>query len=383
MVSRKNAVSFSSPICVGRIVPSVIRESSAKSRSRHNTQSIVSPLWSFLPFCRAAILMALAVSGCVGLSAQQASLASPTPVAASLPDAPSSQKASQTAQETQDALHPQASNESGGASPSSTAPNGSKNVLDDAKDAANQSNNPITLKVQIVLESFFAPKPEGDRGRSTDEVLARLYVPFKVFGVDNLVRIYQPIFTDPLFPSTDPPFPSGREAGLGDTTIYDLALHEMKKVTVGAGPLFVFPVANHTNEGDGKWQAGGAVVAVTSGSWGVLGSVVTYQHSFTGDGSPRPSAQMVTVQPKAYYNLRHGLYLRSSGIWYLNIDAPHVSEIPIGFGMGKAMKLQNGTIMNFFVEPQYSVYQHGDGAPKWQILTGFNILFPNKQESKH
>jgi len=345
-----------------------------------DTQSIVSPLWSSLTLCRTAILMALAVTGCVRLSAQQASLVFPTPVAASLPDAPSSQAASQTTQQAQAPLRRQASVEPGGASPSSTATNGSKNVLDDAKDAANQSNNPITLKTQIVLENFFAPAPEGDRGRSTDEILARLYVPFKFFGVDNLVRIYQPIYTDPLFPSTDPPFPSGREAGLGDTTIYDLALHEMKRVTVGAGPLFVFPVANHTNEGDGKWQAGGAVVAVTSGSWGVLGSVVTYQHSFAGDGSPRPTAQMISVQPKAYYNLRHGLYLRSSGIWYLNIDAPHVSEIPLGFGMGKAMKLQNGTIMNFFIEPQYSVYQHGDGSPKWQILTGVNILFPNKHD---
>ena len=338
-----------------------------------DTQSIVSPLWSSLTLCRTAILMALAVTGCVRLSAQQASLVFPTPVAASLPDAPSSQAASQTTQQAQAPLRRQASVEPGGASPSSTATNGSKNVPDEAKDAANQSNNPITLKTQLILQNFFMPSPQGDRSRSADQALLRLYVPFKVFGVDNIVRIYQPIQTDPLFPS-------GREAGLGDTTIYDLALHEMNKVTVGAGPLFVFPVANHANEGDGKWQAGGAVVAVTSGSWGVLGSVVTYQHSFAGDGSRRPTTQMVSVQPKVYYNLRHGLYLRSSGIWDLNFDAPRVSEIPLGFGIGKAVKLRNGTIMNFFIEPQYSVYQHGDGSPKWQILTGVNILFPNKHD---
>jgi hypothetical protein len=374
VVPRKNSVSFSSPIYAVRIVPSAIPESSAASRSRNITQSIVSSLRNFLTICRAAILMALAVTVCMRLSAQQASLASPTPAAASLPDAPSPQKPSQTTQEAQDAPHPQAGVGSGGASPSSTAANVSENAPDGAGSAANQSNNPITLKTQLILQNFFAPTPQGDRGRSTDEELIRLYLPFKVFGVDNLLRIYQPINTDPLFPT-------GREAGLGDTTIYDLALHKMTKLTVGAGPLIVLPVANHANEGDGKWQAGGAVVGVTSGHWGVVGSVVTYQHSFAGDGTRRPTAEMLSVQPKIYFNLRRGVYLRSSGIWYLNLDAPHVSQIPLGFGIGKATTLRNGTIMNFYVEPQYSVYQHGDSSPSWQILSGVNIVFPNRHKS--
>jgi hypothetical protein len=216
-------------IYVGGIVPSAISESSAASRSRNDTQSIVSPLWRFLPLCRAAILMALAVTGCVRLSAQQASLASPTPAADSLPDAPSPQKASQTTQEAQDPLHPQASDKSRGTSPSSTATNVSENAPEGADSAANQSNNPITLKTQLILQNFLAPTPQGDRGRSADEELIRLYLPFKVFGVDNILRIYQPINTDPLFPN-------GREAGLGDTTIYDLARDCIK---VGGGTLLV------------------------------------------------------------------------------------------------------------------------------------------------
>jgi hypothetical protein len=32
------------------------------------------------------------------------------------------------------------------------------------------------------------------------------------------------------------------------------------------------------------------------------------------------------------------------GIWNLNFDAPHVSEIPFGFGFGKVLKLQRGVI---------------------------------------
>lgn len=276
----------------------------------------------------------------------------------------------------QDAQDPPARVESGGASGSNITKNASENAPDGTSSAANESNNPITLKTEIILQNFFLPTPQADGGRSADEVLLRLYQPFKVFGIDNIFRAYQPIVTDPLFPA-------GREAGLGDTTIYDLALHKMNKLTVGAGPLLVLPVANHTNEGYRKWQAGGAVVAVTSGSWGLAGAVVTYQHSFAGDGSRRPTAELVTVQPQVYYNLPHGIYLRSSGIWNINFDAPHVSEIPLGSGVGKVMKLQYGTTMNFYVEPQYSLYQHGNGSPKWQILTGLNILLPNKQRSKN
>ena len=279
----------------------------------------------------------------------------------------------------QDAQDSHAGVESGGASNSSIKTKSSESSPDGAESAANESNNPITLKTEIILQNFVLLTPQGDEGRSADQVLVRLYQPFKLFGVDNILRVYQSVLTDPLLPA-------GREAGLGDTTIYDLALHRMKgrmkKLTVGAGPLLVLPVANHANEGDGKWQAGGSVVAVTTGSWGVAGTDVTYQHSFAGDGSRRPTAQLVTVQPKIYYNLPHGFYLRSTGIWNLNFDAPHVSEIPFGFGVGKAMQSQNGTIMNFYVEPQYSVYQHGNGSPKWQILTGVNILFPNKQRSR-
>jgi hypothetical protein len=68
---------------------------------RKDTQSTMPRLWRSLPLCRAAILVTLAVTGCVRLSAQQ-NAASTTPAAASLPDAPSQQQASQTKQESQD-----------------------------------------------------------------------------------------------------------------------------------------------------------------------------------------------------------------------------------------------------------------------------------------
>jgi hypothetical protein len=92
------------------------------------------------------------------------------------------------------------------------------------------------------------------------------------------------------------------------------------------------------------------------------GIEITYQHSFSGYGSDRRAAELLTVQPLVHYNFNKGFYLRSSGVWNLDYGN-HVGEIPIGFGAGKVWTLPGGTVMNCFVEPQYSVYRTGTGAP--------------------
>jgi hypothetical protein len=246
----------------------------------------------------------------------------------------------------------------------------SDSEADASSNVTNESNNPITPKRQIILQNFFMPSPHGDDGRPADLELLRFYLPVKVFGIENILRLYQPIETAPLLPD-------GRDGGLGDTTLYDLALHRISRFTLGGGPLLVFPIASHKNLGDGKWQAGAAGIVVTERSWGLVGTVVTYQHSFSGYGSNRPTAELLTVQPLIHYNFHEGYYLRSSGLWNIDRDS-HVNSIPIGFGPGKVWKLPGDSVMNLYAEPQYSVYRTGTGAPNWQILSGLSFQFPNR-----
>jgi hypothetical protein len=175
----------------------------------------------------------------------------------------------------------------------------------------NQANNPVTPLPELLVQNYWMPAPQGYDGRLADEQLLRFYWPFMVSGVQNIFRIYQPIFTEPVLPR-------GRDAGLGDTTVFDLALHKVEKFTFGAGPLLVIPAASHDNMGDGKWQAGVAGSVVTERSWGLVAAIVTYSDSFSGYGSGRPPTQVVGVQPLVHYNFNNGYYLRSSGIW--NID---------------------------------------------------------------
>jgi hypothetical protein len=241
-----------------------------------------------------------------------------------------------------------------------------------ASNSTNSANNPLTPKLQILAQNYLDPSLQGYGGRILDEELFRAYVPFKLFGVDNITRIYQPVFKDPLFPQ-------GTDGGLGDTTIFDLAETHVQKFTLGAGPLLVIPTASHPDMGAGKWQAGAATIGVREMSWGLAGAILTYQHSFTGVAGeePRNTAELITVQPIIRYNFKKGFYMRSTGFWNFN---PHsgVDDIPVGMGIGRVWDLADGVTVNVYCEPQYSVWQSGTGSPRLQILDGINFQFPHK-----
>jgi hypothetical protein len=43
---------------------------------------------------------------------------------------------------------------------------------------------------------------------------------------------------------------------------------------------------------------------------------------------------------------------------------------------GKVWNFAEGKTINFYMEPQYSVWRSGVGAPGWQLFTGVNFQFP-------
>jgi len=68
-----------------------------------------------------------------------------------------------------------------------------------SNNTTNASNNPVTLKTQIILHNYFMPSVDGYNGRAADQELVRLYLPVKLFGVQTIFRVYQPIETNPRF----------------------------------------------------------------------------------------------------------------------------------------------------------------------------------------
>lgn len=231
----------------------------------------------------------------------------------------------------------------------------------------NAANNPLTPKITINLHDYYVPELSGLPGnRYANQFLLRGLIPSDMFGAPQLLRFTLPV-------ATAPEFPAGYSTGLGDLTLMDLFLVPGKKVSFGLGPLIVLPTATDDVLGSGKWQIGAAGVVVAPQTWGLLAGLATYQTSFAGPDS-REDVSLATFQPIVNFNLKNGFYLRSTATWNFDLESGNYS-IPVGLGVGKVFQINDKVTMNAFVEPQYTVFDHGAGNPEWQVFAGVNFQF--------
>jgi hypothetical protein len=232
----------------------------------------------------------------------------------------------------------------------------------------NEANNPLTPKITVNFQDQWAPEIYGTDQQS-NAFLLRGVLPQKLLGLPQILRFTLPVVTAPNG--------SGYTNGLGDLNLFDLFIFP-GKVTIGVGPQLTIPTATEKLTGTGKWQAGLAGVALTTGKRGLLGALVTWQHSFAGP-SDRPDQNGLAFQPLGILNLPKAWYLRSTATW--NFDLAHdVWVIPLGAGIGKVWVLHNGTTVNVFGEPQFTVAHSGDGQPKLQLFAGVNLQFPIRRK---
>lgn len=230
----------------------------------------------------------------------------------------------------------------------------------------NEANNPLTPKITINFQDYYVPSIYGLPDRDSNQFLFRGLIPWKLGDSGQLFR-----FTAPL--ATAPTFPSGETTGLGDVTLMNFTpFAGPGHMMLAVGPILVLPTGNR-NLGSGAWQLGVAGAVVAPQSWGILGALGTYQHSLDDTYSGVP-VSVATFQPIVNINLPHQFYIRSSAIWTFNLEGDG-SYIPVGFGLGRVFDLGGGTTMNAFVEPQYTVWHDGLGAPHWQVFTGVNFQF--------
>ena len=212
--------------------------------------------------------------------------------------------------------------------------------------AVNDANNTLTPKITVNLQNYCTPSFYGLPDKDANNFLLRGLIPMRVAGVVNLLR-----FTLPL--STVPAFPHGYETGLGDLALMDLFVFPGKPMSFAAGPILVAPTATSKATGDGRWQIGSAGVVITPLSWGIVGALATFQHSFA-DGLGREPQSALTFQPIVNYNLSNGFYLRYSAIWNFDFEN-HNGFIPVGLGIGKVLPINDKVTANVFLEPQYIV----------------------------
>jgi len=236
-----------------------------------------------------------------------------------------------------------------------------------SNDEMNASNNPLTPTIAVNIQDAYTARSYGLGDEDSNALLLRGALPHKLFGMPQLTRVTLPVVTSPDLP------PTGRHTGAGDLNIFDVFIFKQGGVEFGIGPQLTIPTASRDELGTGKWQAGVAALTIAPQHWGLLGGLVTWQHSFAGDDD-RPTQNNLLAQPFFIYNLPQGWYARSTATWTFDLKRD-TYYIPIGAGMGKVWR-SGTTTLNAFVEPQWTVSHDGDGVPKFQVFFGLNLQFP-------
>jgi hypothetical protein len=233
----------------------------------------------------------------------------------------------------------------------------------DRGDIQNRANSPLTPEYTLQVQDYYAPDLHDNPGAESNQFIMRGVVPHELFGQPQIFRGELPIITAPT--------ETGHTTAIGDLTMFDLFLVKAAGLDFGAGPLLVLPTGVDEESSSGKWQLGAAGMAVAPMDWGLVGGLLTYQHSIGGDDN-RAGVSLMTFQPTAFFNLPKGFYLRSSGVWNINFEGG--DYIPIGAGAGKVWPMDKMTV-NTFIEPQLSVVRNGTNVPDWQWFFGFNVQF--------
>jgi hypothetical protein len=120
---------------------------------------------------------------------------------------------------------------------------------------SNAANNPAEPKFTLQYWNYYAPSLNS-LNNDAENGEARVLIPFKIAGIQQIVHIDPPIVTNPTATG-------GPRTGLGDTQIYNFTLGKFdlgmpQKVTFGLGPLVAIPTSTSTNFGINKLQAGAA-----------------------------------------------------------------------------------------------------------------------------
>ena len=230
-----------------------------------------------------------------------------------------------------------------------------------------KANNPLADMNALNFQNSWI---SAIRGVPNDYINTMNVRPVMVAG-RQIIRATIPLTTAPLGGG---PYASG----LGDISIFDAIklTGEGSNTDVAIGPLLVFPSASNDALGQGKWQAGGAVVAIHPLSGGsLLGALITYQTDFAGD-SARAGTSILASQPIVTLSMGGGYYARSSATWVFDLENSRVL-MPFGIGVGRVFKGLGG-VVNAFIEPQFTVYSKGDSQPAFQLFMGLNMQWSKK-----
>lgn len=229
-----------------------------------------------------------------------------------------------------------------------------------------KANNPLADMTAFNIQYYFRPQLNETTGGQASTTWFRFAMPTGRI----LWRVSAPL--ESRFVNNDQV--NFGETGLGDIDIFAAYLVKSDaKFTFGIGPSASFNTAASDNLGSGKNTLGFAAVAYASLSpQAQVGGLVTWRTDINGDPN-RNDVSMLALQPFYFWQLGKGLYFRGAPIIPIDLANDNY-HVPLGLGIGKVVKI-NGTVFNFFVEPQPSILVKGVGQPTMQIYGAVNMQF--------
>jgi hypothetical protein len=168
-----------------------------------------------------------------------------------------------------------------------------------------------------------------------------------------------------------------RTTGFGDIILLELLspAHTGHWI-LGAGPTFIFPTATSDFTGQGKWQAGPALVVGYLTKEFIVGVFPQQWWSFAGDSS-RPDTSQMNLQPFAAWFFAEGWSLAYSGNILADWKAPSDNRwtVPIGVAIGKVVKLGKLPV-KFQLGGQYMPIHPDDVGQEWNIQLVVTPVIP-------
>ena len=174
------------------------------------------------------------------------------------------------------------------------------------EDLARQAADPTQSPLSLQFYNYYTPKFQGMDG-SGNQLVFRPVIPYKAFGVDNIVR-----FT--LTQNTSSPF--GR-SGFGDIQMLQLSIVERWGGRFAYGLSGSLPTGTEPFTND-KWTLGPAAAYVTSTAGGITyGALAQTFFSIAGNDEARDISQ-IALQPVMAVPLggTKTLSLGNSGVLY-------------------------------------------------------------------
>ena len=233
-------------------------------------------------------------------------------------------------------------------------------------------NNPLTSIWSLTFQNNTSANT-GDLVSETEysnTLFFQPFMPFEVGAKKQTMFTLRPVFPIVTQPKID--FSSGESSshktGYGDTQLLTLAGPNTGDGFVwGAGASFIFPTASDDILGQGKYQAGPAVMAFNIGRPWVYGILAQHWQSYAGD-SDRSDTSRTDVQYTIRYSLPKAMSIGMgptiSYDW--EADSDNALTLPIGLGLTKTTRWGAAPV-KLRAELHYSVVKPDDYGAEWNF----------------